>query len=140
MGKWGGQEICPGCDKTVYATERVYAADRKPFHPSCIRCQVRGCRNELTERGIHKHEGYNFCDRCHETLYDPKAYGVKPGAESLEEQRQRLAREKAEREAKERQMEELRARGPKTDDFELPGCFLRIAELVEISPQTSYSL
>ena len=33
-------------------------------------------RNELTERGIHKHEEggktYNFCDRCHEEHYDPR--------------------------------------------------------------------
>ena len=29
-------------------------------------------RNQLTAKGIHKHEGYNFCDRCHEQLYDPR--------------------------------------------------------------------
>ena len=28
--------------------------------------------NQLTARGIHKHEGYNFCSHCHETLYAPK--------------------------------------------------------------------
>ena len=28
--------------------------------------------NQLTAKGLHKHEGYNFCDRCHEQLYDPR--------------------------------------------------------------------
>jgi len=124
----------------VYSTDRVFAADRKPFHARCITCQVRGCRNELTERGIHKHEGYNFCDRCHEQLYDPKAYGVKPGEESLEEKRLREAREKAEREAKLKEIEEMRSRGHKADEFEPPAC-IKIAELVEIiTPHSSMCL
>ena len=43
-GKWGAVPKCPACDKSVYPVEQVFAADRKPFHRSCIQCQVRGCR------------------------------------------------------------------------------------------------
>ena len=80
-------------------------------------------RNELTTRGMHKHEGYNFCDDCHETLYEPKVriylpicylqeykscqeYGPPPGMESLDERRARLAREQEERERKLKEIEE----------------------------------
>jgi len=91
-------------------------------------------RNQLTAKGIHKHEGYNFCDRCHEQLYDPRNYGPKPGTETLEEARLREAREKAERERKLREIEEMRAKqaNGSADDFSLPGC-MKIAELVEIN-------
>ena len=43
-GKLGQVPKCPACDKSVYPVEQVFAADRKPFHRSCIQCQVRGCR------------------------------------------------------------------------------------------------
>lgn len=29
-------------------------------------------RNELTERGLFKHEGYNVCGQCYESLYSPR--------------------------------------------------------------------
>merc|ERR1719422_898017 len=71
MGKWGGTEVCPACNGNVYPNNRVYAADRKAFCKQCIKCQVQGCPNELTERTIFKHEGYNFCEKCHEGIIDP---------------------------------------------------------------------
>jgi len=124
----------------VYPTDRVYAADRKAFHQRCITCQVRGCRTQLTAKTINKHEGYNFYSKCHQDLYEPKIYGPPEGGESIEETRLRLAREEAEREAKLRQIEELRAKSGKGgDDFELPGC-MKIAQLVEITPDSSMCL
>jgi len=82
----------------------------------------------MHERGIFKHEGYNFCGKCNEELFDPKFYGVKPGEMSLEEWRAMEARKLAEREAKIKQIEENKMRGP-VDDFELPGC-IKVAETV----------
>ena len=139
-GKLGQVPKCPACDKSVYPVEQVFAADRKPFHRSCIQCQVRGCRfgygdiigslsirwfisNQLTAKGLHKHEGYNFCDWCHETLYVQKViweveflmfhvlyqeYGPGPGGETIEERRLREQRELEERERKLREIEEMR--------------------------------
>ena len=40
---WGGAPACPACNKTVYPMEQAIAADRKPFHAGCIRCQMKGC-------------------------------------------------------------------------------------------------
>ena len=82
--------------------------------------------NQLTARGLHKHEGYNFCDWCHETLYVQKVknlhcnplkhvsicqeYGPGPGGETIEERRLREQRELEERERKLREIEEMRNR------------------------------
>merc|ERR1711875_9524 len=106
MSKWGSSPNCPACLKTVYPAEVVYAADRKTFHRGCITCQVRGCGNELTERGLFKHEGYNVCGQCYESLYSPRVYGPPPGMETLDERRRRLAREQEERE---KRMKDLQA-------------------------------
>ena len=32
-------------------------------------------RNDLTARSLHKYEGYNICDRCHENIFINKSYG-----------------------------------------------------------------
>ena len=64
--------------------------------------------NQLTAKTINKHEGYNFCDMCHETLYQPKEYGPGPGGETIEERRAREKRELEERERRLREIEEMR--------------------------------
>merc|ERR1711915_162401 len=137
---WGKVVKCPACDKTVYPMEQVFAADRKVFHKSCIKCQVQGCSNELTERGLHKHDGYNFCDSCHETYYDPRSYGVPEGGESIEERRLREKKEKEERERKEREMERLRKGELDGDESGWKMSFLKIADIVEIAPSESYCI
>merc|ERR1712192_135294 len=89
MAKYGGVDKCPACQKSVYPMEKVYAADRTVFHKKCIQCQVDCCNNDLTTKGIHQHEGYNFCARCHEEIYDPRVYEPEPGRETPEEKRLR---------------------------------------------------
>jgi len=137
--KWGSNPSCPACMKTVYPAEQVFAADRKPFHRGCNKCQVKGCGNELTARGMHKHEGYNFCDDCHQTLYQPKEYGPPPGMESLDERRARMAREQEERE---RKLKEIEEKKNSKDDFnECPHIYcIKIAEICEIAPEKSYAI
>jgi len=87
--------------------DQTIAADRKPFHTRCIRCQMFGCGNDLTARSIHKYEGHNICDKCHENVYNSKVYGPGEGQESIEERKrreeeERKARERAEKSKKER--------------------------------------
>jgi len=127
--KWGGVDLCPACSKNVYPTDRVYAADRKPFHRGCINCQVRGCRNELTAKDMHKHEGYNFCNFCHESYYDQRSYGPPAGGETIEERRLREAREAEERE---RRLAEMREQADSVSGkgFQGPYC-MKIAETVQ---------
>jgi len=83
------------------------AADRKPFHANCLRCQMKGCSNDLTARTLHKYEGYNICEKCHEMIFIQKNYGPAEGAETAEErarreEEERLARERAEKAKRER--------------------------------------
>ena len=64
----------------------------------------------MTAKGLHKHEGYNFCDWCHETLYVQREYGPGPGGETSDQRRAREQAELEERERKLREIEEMRNR------------------------------
>ena len=64
----------------------------------------------MTAKGLHKHEGYNFCDWCHESFYEQREYGPGPGGETIEERRAREQRELEERERRLREIEEMRNR------------------------------
>ena len=88
----------------LFLSERSYC---KLLFP---RDQVRGCNNQMTAKGLHRHEGYNFCDWCHETLYAQREYGPGPGGETIEERRAREQRELEERERRLREIEEMRNR------------------------------
>jgi len=127
--RWGGQDFCPACQKVVYPMERVYGADRKPFHRGCINCQVLGCSNELIAREIFRHDGYNICRFCNEALFNPKTYGPGPGGETMEERRLREAREEQERLEKLKDIEEELTGGRKGIHSELPHT-IKIAETV----------
>lgn len=110
--------------------------------------------NQLTAKTINKHEGYNFCDMCHETLYQPKEYGPGPGGETIEERRAREQRELEERERRLREIEEMRN---KKVSAQLLHCYwsigfvfqpeedegmnyhmLKIRQTMEIAPEKSY--
>eukprot|EP00092_Neocalanus_flemingeri_P032693 GFUD01035558.1.p1 GENE.GFUD01035558.1~~GFUD01035558.1.p1 ORF type:complete len:147 (+),score=41.62 GFUD01035558.1:111-551(+) len=138
VSKWGAQNVCPACQKTVYPAEKVFGADRMPFHRGCIKCGTRGCGNSLTSRGIHKHGNINVCDMCNQDMYGPpKEYGPAPGMESLAERRAREAKMKEEYDRKMREIEEKK-NAP--DDFNQVckvGC-MKIAGLMGIAPETSY--
>ena len=43
VSKWGAPNLCPVCGKVVYPSEKVFGADRQPFHRGCITCGMRGC-------------------------------------------------------------------------------------------------
>jgi len=126
---WGGAPKCPGCERSVYPMDQVIAADRKPFHNRCIRCQMFGCGNELTARTIHQYEGVNICEKCHDNIYRNKVYGPPEGGESLEERRrreeeERLAREQAERSKRDRKCMECDKKTFPEDSDELsPGMY-----------------
>jgi len=108
MSKWGGVPKCPGCDRSVYPMEQTLAADRKPFHVSCIKCQTKGCGNDLTARSLHKYEGYNICDKCYENIFINKNYGPGEGQESMEDRKKRLEEERLARERAEKRKLERR--------------------------------
>ena len=110
----------------------------------------------MTAKGLHKHEGYNFCDWCHETLYAQKEYGPGPGGETIEERRAREQRELEERERRLREIEEMRNRKVRSlpaveDSWVLTPSFfqpeeeegmkyhmLKIRQTMEIAPDKAY--
>lgn len=63
---------------------QVFAADRKPFHKSCIGCQTRGCPNQLTARGMHRIAGLVVCSSC-ESKANPPVYAPTPYKETAED-------------------------------------------------------
>merc|ERR1711974_45524 len=135
--KWGSGSRCPACDKTVYPNEQIFAADRKAWHKGCIHCAVRGCRNELFDRGMNKTvDGQNICDHCYEEMYDPRHYGPPPGMESLEERRLREAREAEERERKLREIEAMRGRKSSFGSCPQVYC-MKITETVSVGQEIS---
>ena len=110
----------------------------------------------MTARGLHKHEGYNFCDWCHETLYAQREYGPGPGGETIEERRLREQRELEERERRLREIEEMRNRKVSElssyyyntpilltvfqpeDDEGMKYHMLKIRQTMEIAPDKAY--
>merc|ERR1712045_41909 len=77
----------------------------------CIGCQMQGCRAELTERGLHRYEGFNICTNCHDSIFRNRTYGPGEGGETLEqkkarEEAERLAAEERERAKRERRCPE----------------------------------
>eukprot|EP00092_Neocalanus_flemingeri_P009310 GFUD01010016.1.p1 GENE.GFUD01010016.1~~GFUD01010016.1.p1 ORF type:complete len:399 (+),score=149.78 GFUD01010016.1:126-1322(+) len=107
---WGAPPApsCPACARPVYPTDRVFAADRRHFHKSCIDCQAKGCQNKLTARGLHSVGGLNLCTRCYNDRGDKKVSLPVSKVETGEETRQREAREIQEKKIKEEAMMELR--------------------------------
>jgi len=108
---WGAPPAptCPGCGRAVYPVDQVFAADRRHFHKGCIECQAKGCQNKLTARGIHKIDGLNLCGRC----YTDRDRGKKVSlpiskVETVEETKQREAKEMQEKKMKDEAMMELK--------------------------------
>jgi len=109
--------------------DQTIAADRKPFHMKCIKCQTFGCSNDLTARSLRRYEEYIICEKCHDNILNNKVYGPPEGQESLEQRRrreeeERLARERAEKSRKERRCMECDKKTFPEDSEELaPGLF-----------------
>merc|ERR1719222_1185917 len=107
---------------------------QKGFPPEMHPVSSSGLQQPTDSEGDSQARGIQLLRSLPRTLYDPRNYGPKPGSETLEEARLREAREKAERERKLREIDEMRAKQANGggDDFSLPGC-MKIAELVEIN-------
>lgn len=105
---WGAPAapICPGCGRSVYPVDRVFGADRRHFHKSCIDCGVKGCQNKLTAKGLHKVGGLNLCSGCYNQ--QNRAQKVMEDIKKVEDIKQNEAKEMQERMKREEAMLELR--------------------------------
>ena len=61
---------CPACSGLVFANEAYMAADRTPFHMTCIKCGH--CNKPLSPADINEHEKQLFCKICYEITLAPK--------------------------------------------------------------------
>ncbi|KAK9708432.1 hypothetical protein K7432_009651 [Basidiobolus ranarum] len=76
----GGGDICPRCQKTVYAAESAMGAGVK-YHKLCLRCSE--CSRSLDSTNMREREGTLYCKPCYAKLYGPKGYGYGEGAAFL---------------------------------------------------------
>ena len=61
---------CPACSQPVFANEAYMAADRTPFHVTCVKCFQ--CKKALSPADINEHEKQLFCRVCYENGFTPK--------------------------------------------------------------------
>ena len=54
----------------MFAREQYMAADRTPFHMSCLKC--RECNKKLTPATINEQQHQLFCPLCYEELFNQK--------------------------------------------------------------------
>ncbi|KER31853.1 LIM domain protein [Opisthorchis viverrini] len=73
-------EICPKCQKAVYAAEKKIAGG-KAWHSMCLKCGL--CNKMLDSTTVAEHEGEVFCKQCHGRKFGPKGYGFGGGAGAL---------------------------------------------------------
>merc|ERR1711962_1208419 len=60
--------LCPVCNKSVFATEAYYAADRTPYHTRCLKCQAK-CNKKLTPATLNEHNKKLYCRNCYEDTF-----------------------------------------------------------------------
>jgi len=70
--KWGGAEICPRCNKSVFIAELMRGAG-KAWHKSCFTCQL--CRKRVDSSMICEREGEIYCKSCYGRNFGPKGCG-----------------------------------------------------------------
>jgi cysteine/glycine-rich protein len=69
--KWGGADICPRCNKSVFIAELMRAAG-KAWHKSCFTCQL--CRKRVDSSMLCEREGDIYCKSCYGRNFGPKSW------------------------------------------------------------------
>ncbi|KAG0092474.1 hypothetical protein BGZ92_009666 [Podila epicladia] len=78
---FGGGDICPRCQKTVYAAESALAPGGGKYHKLCLRCME--CSKSLDSTNITDRQGEILCKTCYGKKYGAKGYGYGSGASML---------------------------------------------------------
>ncbi|KFH67174.1 hypothetical protein MVEG_07697 [Podila verticillata NRRL 6337] len=78
---FGGGDICPRCQKTVYAAESALAPGGGKYHKMCLRCME--CSKSLDSTNITDRQGEILCKTCYSKKYGAKGYGYGSGASML---------------------------------------------------------
>ncbi|KAG5460148.1 MAG: hypothetical protein BJ554DRAFT_7839 [Olpidium bornovanus] len=75
-----GGDVCPTCNKTVYAAEAVQGVGKK-FHKLCFKCT--SCNRQLDSSNITEKDNKAYCRSCYARDFGPKGYGYGGGAAFL---------------------------------------------------------
>jgi len=75
--RWGGAEICPRCNKSVFIAELMRGAGRA-WHKTCFTCN--NCNKRLDSSIITEREGEIYCRPCYGRNFGPKGFGYGIGA------------------------------------------------------------
>lgn len=80
LPKWGGAEICPRCNKSVFIAELMRGAG-KAWHKTCFTCTV--CNKRVDSSNLCERDGDIFCKACYGKNFGPKGFGFGLSAGSL---------------------------------------------------------
>lgn len=78
--KAGGPDVCPRCEKSVYAAEKIIGAGGS-WHKSCFSCAT--CGKKLDSTTVSDKDGEIYCKGCYGKNFGPKGYGFGQGAGAL---------------------------------------------------------
>lgn len=79
--KWGGADICPRCNKSVFIAELMRAAGHA-WHKSCFTCQI--CNKRVDSSILCERESEIYCKSCYGRNFGPKGVGYGIGAGTLQ--------------------------------------------------------
>eukprot|EP00096_Caligus_rogercresseyi_P005374 TRINITY_DN2072_c0_g1_i1.p1 TRINITY_DN2072_c0_g1~~TRINITY_DN2072_c0_g1_i1.p1 ORF type:complete len:218 (+),score=49.57 TRINITY_DN2072_c0_g1_i1:207-860(+) len=81
--KWGGAEICPRCNRSVFIAELMRGAG-KAWHKSCFTCNL--CNKRVDSSNLCEREGELFCKACYGKNFGPKGFGfgLSAGSQKIE--------------------------------------------------------
>ncbi|XP_040563906.1 cysteine and glycine-rich protein 1 [Lepeophtheirus salmonis] len=81
--KWGGAEICPRCNRSVFIAELMRGAG-KAWHKSCFTCNI--CNKRVDSSNLCERDGDIFCKACYGKNFGPKGFGfgLSAGSQKIE--------------------------------------------------------
>ena len=79
--RWGGGNICPKCQKTVYFAEQLKAA-YQTWHKTCFTCST--CNKRLDTSTCCDKDDKVYCRACYGRNFGPKGVGYGVGAGTLQ--------------------------------------------------------
>lgn len=79
--KWGGAEICPRCQKSVFIAELMRGAGQA-WHKTCFLCFV--CSKRIDSSNMCERDSEIYCRACYGKNFGPKGFGYGIGAGTLQ--------------------------------------------------------
>lgn len=71
--KFGGNDVCPRCNKVVYMAEKMMGGGFAWHKNTCFNCKE--CHKHLESTTLCERESEIYCKACYGKMYGPKYYG-----------------------------------------------------------------